>query len=303
MHVNRKSLYFFEALASETRLQIIELLGRGKMNIRELSKQLDLSASIVARHIRILEGANIVRTMQISAKHGTQKVCSLCQSGYVLEFARVRSFPKLNTLEIPVGSYVDWDVAPTCGLRTREAPISYTDDVRVFSDPRRFNAAIVWLGHGYLEYAIPNYLTVDEQLDEIRIQAEICSEAPYYAMDWPSDIFFELNGLELGYWTCPGCYGDHRGIYTPEWVTVGDNTQYGDLIQLVINSKGSFIDGNQISNITIRNVSTAVQKDFRLRISSPASAANPGGLTILGRGYGNYDQNILFTTVASVVNQ
>ena len=299
MHVTRHSLPFFEALASETRLQIVEKLGESNLNIRELSEQLGLSASIVARHVKILEDADIVHTRQVPARHGTQKVCTLIQNGFVLEFPHARPFPKINTLEIPVGSYVDWDVAPTCGLNTRDGPIGYVDDVRVFSDPRRLNAAVVWLGHGYVEYAIPNYLTKNEQLEEIRIQAELCSEAPGSAMDWPSDIFFELNGLKLGCWTCPGCYGDRKGVYTPEWVAVDINSQYGDLVQLVVDGRGTFIDGRQISAVNVRQVGAAAQKDFRLRLSSPADAVNPGGLTIFGRGYGNFDQNILFTTVAS----
>ena len=303
MHVNRGSLPFFEALASETRLQIVERLGEGDMNIRELAAFMGLSASIVARHIRMLEDANIVRTRQVPARHGMQKVCQLIQDGFVLEFAHTRSFPKINTLEIPVGSYVDWDVAPTCGLNTLEGEIGYADDVRVFSDPQRLSAAVVWLGHGYVEYAIPNYLTPREQLEEIRIQVELCSEAPGSAMDWPSDIFFELNGLRLGCWTCPGCYGDHKGIYTPDWVSVYTNSQYGDLIQLVINDSGTFIDGKPISSVNVGQVSAAAQRDFRLRFESPVNAKNPGGLTIFGRGYGNYDQHILFTTVASDIKK
>ena len=177
------------------------------------------------------------------------------------------------------------------------------DDVRVFSDPRRLAAAVVWLGHGYVEYAIPNYLTSRDQLEEIRIQVELCSEAPGSAMDWPSDIFFELNGLRLGCWTCPGCYGDHKGIYTPDWVSVYTNSQYGDLIQLVINDSGTFVDGKPISSVNVGQVSAAAQRDFRLRFESPADAKNPGGLTIFGRGYGNYDQHILFTTVASDIKK
>lgn len=299
MHVTRHSLSFFEALASETRLHIVEKLGESDLNIRELSEKLGVSASIVARHIKVLEEANIIHTRQVSASHGMQKVCSLIQNGFVLEFPHVRPFPRINTLEIPVGSYVDWDIAPTCGLNTRDGGIGYVDDVRAFSDPQRLNAAVVWLGHGYVEYAIPNYLTDHDQLEEIRIQVELCSEAPGSAMDWPSDIYFDLNGLKLGCWTCPGCYGDRRGIYTPKWVALNSNSQYGDLVQLVVDGNGSYINGRQISAINVRQVGAAAQRDFRLRLSSPADAANPGGLTIFGRGYGNFDQHILFTTVAS----
>ena len=118
-------------------------------------------------------------------------------------------------------------------------------------------------------------------------------------MDWPSDIYFELNGLKLGYWTSPGCYGDRRGVYTPQWVSVGNNSQYGELVQLVLDDSGTYINGRPVSSVTVRQVNAAMRKDFRLRMSSPADAANAGGLTIFGRGYGDYDQHILFTTVAS----
>ena len=51
MIVDRNAYPFFSALASHTRLMIIELLKEREMNISELAHELGLSSTIIAKHV------------------------------------------------------------------------------------------------------------------------------------------------------------------------------------------------------------------------------------------------------------
>ncbi len=106
-----------------------------------------------------------------------------------------------------------------------------------------------------------------------------------------------MNGICLGYWTCPGDFGDKEGMFSPSWYSSGNNSQYGLLKQIVVNSCGSYVDGIQMSDVTIAELNLAGGKSIRLRIESPEDAPNPGGFNIFGKGFGNYDQNISVTIV------
>ena len=48
----------------------------------------------------------------------------------------------------------------------------------------------------------------------------------------------------------------------------------------------------QISKITIDELQLTSESPIRLRLSVPETAAHLGGLTIYGRNFGNYDQDI-----------
>lgn len=52
--VSTKHMGLFECLSSRTRVEIIELLGYGPKNIGELADILNVSSSIITRHISIL---------------------------------------------------------------------------------------------------------------------------------------------------------------------------------------------------------------------------------------------------------
>ena len=57
IEVAASSYPFFAALASETRLKIINLLAEKPLNIGQLAESLDISGAIVTRHINLLEEA------------------------------------------------------------------------------------------------------------------------------------------------------------------------------------------------------------------------------------------------------
>ena len=61
---------------------------------------------------------------------------------------------------------------------------------------------------------------------------------------------------------------------------------------LRLNAAGTLIDGQQISDITIHDVQWD-STQWTLRISAEDTTLGRGGLTLFGRGFGNYDQDIV----------
>lgn len=289
-NVNRENLPFFTALASETRLHIIELLSGQSLNLRELADALGISVAIVSRHVKTLEAVGILRCTNLPGGHGLQKLCSLACNGLVLNYRSEKILPNIQMYQIPVGSYVDWSVYPTCGLSTAAALIGEVDDPRYFADPAHTEAQMIWVGAGYLEYIIPNYMTAHQRVTSIRFQLELCSEAPHYNEHWPSDIRFHINNHYVGYWTCPGDFGERKGVLTPEWWTYG--TQYGMLKTLSVTEDGTFIDGSPISGITIEDLNIVYGQSIHFKIESPRDAENAGGFCLFGKNFGNYNQDI-----------
>ena len=138
---------------------------------------------------------------------------------------------------------------------------------------------------------IPNFIPDGQKITQIMISAELCSEAPGSNSNWPSDIAFYLNDVCVGTWTSPGDFGDVKGIFTPDWWFPGWN-QYGLLKMLVVNGNGTYIDGLKISNITIKDFDLDDKSDIRFRIGVDENAPHMGGLTIFGKDFGNYSQDI-----------
>lgn len=108
---------------------------------------------------------------------------------------------------------------------------------------------------------------------------------------WPSDISFYLNDVFVGIWTSPGDFGETKGIFTPKWWNPNWN-QHGLLKPLVINSKGTYIDGLQISDVNIHQLNLGDHDTIKFRLAVNEDSANVGGLTIYVKNFGNYNQDI-----------
>ena len=193
--------------------------------------------------------------------------------------------------ELKVGHYSSYEVFPTCGLASPTALIGEVDDTRYFAHPDRYNADILWFTKGHVEYIIPNFIPFSQKIDKITISAELSSEAPGVNEVWPSDISFYINDTFIGSWTSPGDFGDVQGIFTPEWWFPNWN-QYGLLKLLVINKRGTFIDGLQISDVTINHLNLTDKSTIRFKMAVNNDADHIGGLTIFGKNFGNYNQDI-----------
>ncbi|MDQ8734842.1 ArsR family transcriptional regulator [Paenibacillus sp. LHD-38] len=287
-------LPIYEALASDVRLRIIQLLALQEMNIKDLAQALELSSPIMTMHVKKLEKAGLINSEMVSSSGGTKKMCKLITDSIEIDFPSKKR-PALRTYHeniVSIGHYTDFEVEPTCGLATTVKVIGMFDEPRFFLDPERMNAKILWFSSGFIEYKMANFLLKSEKPTELEISFEISSEAPFANENWPSDISFYLNGTKIGLWTSPGDFGGKRGKYTPDWWWDEIN-QYGLLKVLKITSNGTFIDGQQISDVTLDEVNI-LSKQWKFRIAVEEDAENVGGVTLFGSGFGNYNQDIVF---------
>ncbi|MEI0736075.1 helix-turn-helix domain-containing protein [Paenibacillus sp. JTLBN-2024] len=134
-NVNRDSLSLFAALASDTRIKMVEMLSREPLNIKEMAQKLGISSAIVTKHVQQLKEAGIIDTEISSGKRGMQKKCFLVLDRLTLVFKPSGStdeiiHPDQNgySVSIPVGHYVSYQVKPTCGLASEAKLIGMRDD-------------------------------------------------------------------------------------------------------------------------------------------------------------------------------
>jgi predicted transcriptional regulator len=282
-----------DTLSSKIRLDIVKLLLNKSMNINDISKEVHLTNSALTMHIKKLEKSGIIKIATESGIRGTQKICSIKNKTILFKMTLYNEIVDSHTFEIDIGHYSSYEIAPTCGIVTAKKIIGELDDPRYFAFPERFNAAFIWLTTGFLEYKIPNSLRANEKPVEIQISMEIASEAPGFSEHYPSDIHFSINNVRLGYWTSPGEFNDKLGLFTPKW-WYANLGQYGRLKLLTINNTGTFIDGLKISEVKIDNLRIDYRSDLSFIISAPKNAVNRGGLSLFGKGFGDYSQGIRF---------
>ena len=286
-----ENVEFFSALASDVRLKIIQLLSKDELNIKELAEEIGVSSPIMLKHIQALEKAGIVTSRLVKRNGSVSRVCTLVFAEYrfMIETRR-KNLPSVQSFSIPVGQYSDIEGTPTCGLATEETVIGFRDNPRVFWDPERVNAQLLWFTQGFVEYRVPNYLSCDQKLVEIEMSFEIASEAPDFADDWPSDITFSLNGVKLFTWTSPGDYGIKAGILTPEW---WPSNQYGLLKVIRIKADGTYLDDKKVSDVTLEQVTENPALFWQIRFEVPEDAKHVGGLSLFGKHFGNHAQDIV----------
>ena len=202
---------------------------------------------------------------------------------------------------MPVGNYVDCQVAPTCGLLTEFGVIGQLDNPVAFYEPDRVHAQLLWFRHGYVEYRFPNRLPAHTVPESVQVSLELCSEALLHNNDWPSDITMWINGQEVGTWTSPADFGGQRGALTPDWWETW-NTQYGILKTWEVRKNGSYIDGEQVAPVTLDDLALAQQPYVTVRIGVKDAARHQGGVNIFGRKFGNHPQDIVLRLVYTLAS-
>ncbi len=289
----RNGMAIFDALHSEVRLDILSLIKQyGEINLNQLAKELGLSNGAITAHIKKLQDAKLIKVRSRSAVRGAQKVCSLTETKIIIDIFDESSFQKnAYTFDIGVGHYTDFDVSPTCGVVLKDVILGELDDPRYFAFPERIDARLLWFTQGYLTYQLPNSLKLGEECTEIQIGMELASEAPGYSTYYPSDISFRINDIDLGFFTSIGEYNDRKGIFTPEW-WFPNLGQYGKLKLLTINEAGCFIDGLKISDVTVAALDLTHRSSLSFTIEVKRDAVNLGGVSIFGKGFGDYDSGI-----------
>ena len=287
-----EGLPLFRALGSDVRLKILEALQKkGPMHMSAIAQAVGISDGSLTPHIKMLADCGLIAIDVASGAHGVLKICSIKEERVLIDLRQNGDDNSVFETEIGIGQYTAYEIYPTCGLATSEHLIGEVDDPRHFASPERTQSGILWFGHGYVEYIIPNFLTPAHDLQEIQLSMELCSEAPGSAEDWPSDIYFHINGHALGFWTSPADFGDTPGIYNPRWWFRTWN-QHGVYKLLSVNKTGTYIDGGKISDVRIGELGIECGASILFRLSVPLTARHVGGLTIFGRAFGNYDQDI-----------
>jgi predicted transcriptional regulator len=244
----------------------------------------------------ILEEAGLIDSHTANGVKGGQKVCTARYKEFLITF-NPPNLPMENDMievEMPVGLFTSYDVSAPCGLCNRDSIIGFLDVPGTFFSPDRTRAALVWFEKGYVEYKFPNNALYLEKktIKRLELSMEMSSEVPGTNKKWLSDISVWINEKEIGVWTSPGDFGDRRGKFTPLFWKL-EGSQYGILTTWEVNDKGTFIDRMQISEVNLGDLHINDHHSVKVRIGIAENAKHTGGINIFGKGFGDYDQDII----------
>ena len=287
------------ALASVDRLRILKLLADHSMSISEISEKLNMGISTVSYHINILAESQLVIISYEPGVKGHKKVCSKATMGIKIEWedaSNISNTPVIETIEMPIGNYIECNVQAPCGLAGRESPIAAFDVPQLLFTPKRTSAQLLWFKSGYVTYMFPNHcFQKNPNFRKLSFSMELCSEANYCRTNWPSDITFWVNGIELLTITSPGDFGGRRGRFTPEYWFI-NSTQYGLLTDFFIDEKGVHL-GNKIVNrsVTFSDLKLDEGNGILFKLGIKDDAEHVGGVNLFGQYFGDYPQAIVMT--------
>lgn len=296
-----EGLDILKAFASQARVKVLKLLHtNGPMNVNEIALALDLPQSSVSSNLSVLEKAGLIRTETQRARKGNQKICHSLFDELLVMFKDEPKHGAANVIEVsmPLGLYTSCEISAPCGICSTEGIIGLLDVPDTFLDPGRMKAGLIWFTRGYLEYQFPNNTKLlDVEIEALEFSLELSSEVPGTSANWPSDITVSVNRIDIGTWTSPGDFGDKRGVYTPDWWKL-KGSQYGKLKSWRVLEDGTYVDGVKLSPVSIKDLDLGKHQSIRLRIGVKDDAHYPGGVNIFGRGFGNYDQDIVLRVTA-----
>jgi len=291
-----RDLRVLKVLGTEVRVRILELLQNQELNVTEIARQLDIPQSTAATSILALEDAGLIDSHSANGVKGGQKICKARYKEFLVTFSSPDLAKDNNMIEVemPVGLFTSYNVSAPCGLCSRDSIISYLDVPGTFFSPERIKAALVWFEKGYVEYKFPNNSLYLEKgsIKRLELSMEMSSEVPGTNMKWLSDISVWINEKEIGVWTSPGDFGDRRGKFTPSFWKL-EGSQYGILTAWEVTSDGTFINGNKVSAVNLADLCLAEHHSIKVRIGIADNAKHTGGINIFGKGFGDYDQDIV----------
>lgn len=288
-----------KALSSPVRIDIMNLIKTKPLSLQEIARLLQIPLSSTAMHIRCLEDAGLIITENQPGIRGSMRVCMCHILSFHLEAydTEIDAADHSYLYEMPVGSYYNFDVSPTCGLAGMEGIIDCFDNPVSFYSAERQNAQLIWFSQGFLEYRFPNKINRLLTLQELSFSLELCSEAPGYSEDWPSDITFYINDQEVGTYTCPGDFGVRRGKCTPDIWPMG-RTQYGLLTSISLRQDGGYINESPVNPaVSLSTVGLDEHPFISFKVCIKSDAVNIGGVNIFGEKYGDHPQGICMRAV------
>ena len=288
----------FRALASEPRLAILALLAESPRNVAEIGASIGLAQPTVTKHVQILERAGLLTSEYLPGAQGMQKRCRLAHDRLLVSLeAPSAQAERVLEVSMPIGLYTTAHAQATCGLASPERIVGWLDDPQTFFVPERGSAEILWTADGFVEYVFPCGLPASREITRLEFMAELCSEAPHVARDWPSDITLWIDGTEVGTWTSPGDLGlndaeGRRGRLNPDWWPE-QMTQHGVLKIWSVDEGGSYVDGNPACAVAISDLRLRPGQPITVRLGIRPDAEHRGGFNLFGRGFGDYQQDLL----------
>ncbi|GHU79360.1 transcriptional regulator [Clostridia bacterium] len=284
------------ALGSALRLDILRVLGTRSMSVREIAKALELPVSTISLNVSILEAADLLLIDQQAAAHGVMKLCSRKLDSLAINLLpQQRPRESVYTFTLPIGAYsLAEDITPTCGLASVEGSIGEEDNPRTFYLPLidRLNAQLLWFRRGYVTYYFTILRVQEIRVRWIEISFEVCSEAPSYHDPWKSDIDLSINGISIGTYTSPADFGGRRGLLNPSWWS-DLSTQFGKLTTWRVTEQASYMDGAQVSDVTVSQLNLDTLPYIAVRIGVSPNAENVGGMNLFGEHFGDFPQAII----------
>lgn len=289
------------ALSSPIRLEILRLLGNESLMLSEIAEKLNLPLSSTSFHLKVLEESRLLGADYSIKRKGSVRWYTF--SGYDLSITmrvdneKPGAVPLPFTQAINIGDYIDAEFSRDCGMADEKGMIIENDPSDVFN-ARRHDAQILWSRNcGHVEYAISNRYAQMGVLSDINVSLELCSEALGYNHNYPSDITFWINGVELCTFHCPGDFGNRYGKFTPKWWYI-DSTKYGLLTTINVLDSGVYLNGKQVNkNIDIAALRLDKGNRTSLKIGIKNTAVHKGGFNLFGDKFGDYDQPIVFNAV------
>ena len=285
------------ALSVPERIDILRGLSLCSSSVSDIAQKHNLPMSSVSRHLDILEDAKLVRVSLMPTKKGHIKYYSQNLYSYrvsvIDESARLEPSEDFTT-EMPIGMFSDISVTAPCGMNSAESIIGETVNPDIFYLPERIKAERLWFSSGHVTYRFP-LCPPHQNYNEISFSFEICSETFFFNPNWPSDVTLSINDIEVATIHLIGDFGGRLGKYTPKIWSI-NNSQFGVLKTVTVNSTGVYIDQQPVStNVNFNKLNLFDKNYLTLTFAVKENAVHKGGLNLYGKNCGDYPQAIIMT--------
>lgn len=282
-----------KAISHTLRIKIFAQLHEYPKTISEIAKLNNISIKNALFHINILVDSGIVKKISLPTEKNGVNIYAATSTDIYLNCSNNNSKDiETYTQEMPVGMYADARFDSVLRMASQESIIRLVDNNPF--NPIRRDASLIWTSGGMVTYSFGKYFSTTQHIESVNFSFEICSETNGFRNDFKSDITITVNGVKLGTFTCDGDFGDVVGKYNPAfWPRT--YTQYGHLLIINITENGTYFDHKLVSKISIKDIKLDEHDDLRLTIENEKNAKHYGGFNLFGKGFGNYNQDILLT--------
>ncbi len=291
-----------KALALPLRVDIICQLFKKAMSVTEIAKVNGISNSTALFHIRILEKAGLIVVEYAPSKKGMAQICYNDFLNINFNLSKVtRNTTRFYTQSVPVGLYIAarFDDYIRFATDSEIVRIGLND---IFNNKRQ-QAQLLWTKGGWVTYAFSNEFAHDNDVSELSISLEICSEVAYYRNDWKSDIDFLINGVKLLTYTSPGDFGDRRGRLNPDWWQ-DNSTQYGLMKTISVTKQGVLLDNVIVNDaVTLHDLNLKKDNHIDFTVRCDKDSEHYGGFNIFGKSFGDHPQDIVLTAAYKQKNE